>query len=250
MNANADVIARVRKILARTEEAGCTAAEAEAAYGLASSLMAKHNLDMEEIEQAAGLDGEGWTEAEFHEAGRACSVVGMVAYVCNKFFFVEHYFDYYRDASGRNRVSYKFFGSPTNVETAKFIFVSLLSAIDRLWKDAYHRGRYDRTDRRIFALGIINGYTEKLTAERAAMAKKCDQESGRPGTALALQSIKDKTLAAFETAQPDLVTSRSPTFRGSKEAHEAGHEAGRKLNLSRPLGGSGGPLGLPDRTGG
>jgi Protein of unknown function (DUF2786) len=249
MSVNADLIARIRKILARTEEAGCTTAEAEAAYGLAASLMAKHNLDMEEIEQAAGLDGEGWTEAEGIEAGRWSSVFDMAASVCCNFFFVQPFRTGRVNSDGKYREVQMFFGSPTNVETARFIFVSLLGAIDRIWKDHYRRGLYARTDRRAFALGVVEGYSMKLAAERAAMVQERDEVAGQPGTALALQTIRDKTVAALDAAYPDMETdNRRTRIDGSHEAHAAGHEAGRNLNLSRPLDSPGAPLGLHDRT--
>lgn len=70
MSVDAGLIARIRKILARTEEAGCTPAEAEAAYGLASNLMAKHNLDQGEVDRASGLGGEGWADEAVFETAR------------------------------------------------------------------------------------------------------------------------------------------------------------------------------------
>jgi hypothetical protein len=44
-----DIVERIRKILAKTEEAGCTQAESEAAMAMASRLMAEHNLSMSEV---------------------------------------------------------------------------------------------------------------------------------------------------------------------------------------------------------
>jgi len=248
VSVNAELIARIRKILAKTEEAGCTTAEAEAAYGLASSLMAKHNLDMTQVEQAAGLDGEGWTEVMVHESGRASSVFDMVSGVCAQYFFVRPYRSSKVGPDGKRRVVQMFFGSPTNVETARFIFSSLLSAIERLWREEFQRGLYERTDRMVFAVGVINGYSEKLEAERASMIQERDRVTGDVGTALALQTIHDKTLASYRTAHPnhEIIGGRR-SFYGSEESHAAGYQAGQRLNLSRPLASSGGPLGLPKK---
>jgi Protein of unknown function (DUF2786) len=91
MNDDAELIARIRKILARTEEAGCTKAEAEAAYALASTLMAKHNLDMAQVEYATGLDGDGWVEGVAIVSERRSTLFSMVGALCQEFFFVKSF---------------------------------------------------------------------------------------------------------------------------------------------------------------
>jgi hypothetical protein len=247
LSVNADLIARIRKILDRTEEAGCTPEEAENAYAMASGLMAKHNLDMAQVEQAAGLDGEGWADEIVHESGRASSVLDAVSALCARYFFVTAHRRRTFGPDGKWRVVQMFFGSPTNVETARFIFASLVSAIDRLWREEYRRGFSEKRDRSIFGIGVVRGYSAKLEAERASMIREHDRASGRVGTALALQTIKEKTSASFDAANPDCRTIRRRPIYGSPESLEAGEEAGRKLNLSRPLAADGGQRGLPGK---
>lgn len=67
---NADVIDKIRKILKKTEEAGCTQQEAENAFKLASRLIAEHNLSMAEIEKEDGqADDISWLEDDALEHG-------------------------------------------------------------------------------------------------------------------------------------------------------------------------------------
>jgi Protein of unknown function (DUF2786) len=241
MSINSDLITRIRKILAKTEESGCTSAEAEAAYALASNLMAKYNLDMAQIEQAAGLDGDGWTEEIVHEAGRASSVHDMIAGICNRFFFVESVRSHGFRTNGKRVVSMLFFGSPTNVENARFIFTSLLEAVEKAWKCAFYSRQLERSDRLTFACGFIDGYHEKLSAERGALIQNQDVVNGAGGTEIMLQTINQKTEAAFKAAYPDCRTGRSKGFYGSYESYESGHQAGLELDLHRALGSPGSP---------
>jgi hypothetical protein len=168
----------------------------------------------------------------------------MVARLCAAYFFVEPCRFNRLASNGKGRVVLTFFGSPTNVETARFIFTSLLSAIDRLWAYEYLCGAFERTDRLAFACGVVNGYSDKLRAERASMIRERDRAAGHAGTALALQTIDDRTHAAYVAANPDSRTIRDRPIYGSPESHDAGYLAGKNLSLSRPLPPSGGPPAL------
>ena len=64
------MIERVKKLLIKTEAAGCTQAEAEAAFKMASRIMAEHNLTMDEVDQAAPDAEEGWDETGVGEHSR------------------------------------------------------------------------------------------------------------------------------------------------------------------------------------
>ncbi|MGO9180794.1 MAG: DUF2786 domain-containing protein [Candidatus Limnocylindrales bacterium] len=52
-------VAKIRKILTKTEDAGCTQEEAEAAFALATRLMAEHNLEMSDQGPARLRSGSG-----------------------------------------------------------------------------------------------------------------------------------------------------------------------------------------------
>ncbi len=138
-----DVIERVKKLLIKTEAAGCTQAEAEAAFKMASRIMAEHNLTMDEVDQAAPDAEEGWDEAPVGEAsGRWNFEYSCAGDICNRFFFVERYRNITtKEVMERGRLVRKsfvrmtFFGKKSNVETARWVYLALLDAFDRLWND-------------------------------------------------------------------------------------------------------------------
>jgi hypothetical protein len=213
---------------------------------LASSLMAKHNLDMAQVESATGLDGDGWVEGMAIVSARRSTLFSMVGSLCQEFFFVTSYsMDTRKLARSVGMtggvVSQQFFGTPANVETARHIFTSLLAAIDRLWHEHRARTSCGRSEKLGFAFGVVEGYRTRLMEERAALIRDRDMNTGRTDTALALQSVIDKTCSAFESRFPGVRTVPRPRFYWSEESHSAGKEAGQKLNLSRPIGGDGRP---------
>ena len=56
-----DIVAVIRKILSRTEQNGCTPAEAEVAFAMAARKMAEHNLTMEDV-RVSEHGEESWRE--------------------------------------------------------------------------------------------------------------------------------------------------------------------------------------------
>jgi hypothetical protein len=70
---------------------------------------------------------------------------------------------------------------------------------------------------------------------------------GKAGTALALVGIAQQVAMAFKEAHADMKAAKplSP-LKGQQSTLQAGYEAGRRLNLARPLeGADAGRKGLP-----
>jgi hypothetical protein len=235
-----DVIERVRKLLEMQSGRGCTEAEAATAYRMASRLMAEYNLDMSEIENTS--ESDDWvTEPADGQSGKYIRMEWkMAANICQSFFFVKGIFI-------RNRVSggmvTHFFGRPANVETARFVYVSLLSAAETLWDRYRVRVGCPGSERRTFVAGLMAGFTQKLKQERRTIETERDLlrdgESAPGSTGTALATIDDRTDLAFKKAHTN--TKKGSAYRnpsGDRDTFDASHRAGRNLNLNRPIGGN------------
>jgi len=242
-----DVIERVRKILAKTENAGCTQAEAELAFQTASRIMAEHNLDMAEVEQK-DEGSVSWVEEDAFETGRYTLEDNLAYGIVHRHFFVEAFFSF-KWVNGKARKVLRFFGQPHNVETAKWAFNALLDAFDRLFREYRKTSGCPATDRRLFISGVANGFSEKMNDERRAMATERDLLQGKVSgsTALAVLDIAKQTNVAFQEAHKSFfkkdgsTKGRASSFAavtGSRSSFEAGQAAGRNLNLNRAIGGS------------
>lgn len=233
-----DVIERIRKILTKTEERGCTQAEAETAFRLASRLMAEHNLSMSEVEASDG-ESEPWTEDGTAVGGKWTMECNLAYHIVERFFFVEGYI-MGRHEQGKRSKKIRFFGKQSNVETAKWAFSALLDAFGRLFREHRSRTKCPATDRRAFAAGVARGFSDKIQEERETVQDEQDVIRGRTtgGTELAIISIKQEVKRAFKQAHPKMGTS-STSFSGIRDsggARQAGYAAGRSLNLARPIG--------------
>jgi hypothetical protein len=234
---NADLVEKVRKILARTEDKGCTTAEAEQAYKLASRLMAEHNISMADVE-VSGEDEWGESPILFEGARLNVEVDYAVQIACNYFFVKALLSPSWKN--GKRGKKLMFFGKTENVAIASHIFTSMRNAFDRLWTDYRSRTGSPAADRRLYVEGIYDGFSGKLAAERRAMNVDRDLATGESGgTALALRNIEKATIAKLEEIhQGKIKKMRQPDFAvafGSNETYEDGKAAGQSLNLDRPV---------------
>lgn len=232
------IAARIRKILARTEGAGCTPAEAEAAFAKASKLLAEHNLSMEDIAvSAGGEDSETWLEEQVYETGRWSLEDNSCFHILKAYFFVEGYF---QNRAGRKALM--LFGKAENVAAARHVWDALHAAFDRQWMMYRILNKRPASERRLFVTGMARGFTTKLKDERRAMEVERDMaKGGGGGTALALTSIAEKTALEFKKAHANLGKAKRSGFaatRGSASTFEAGQEAGRNLNLNKSVEGA------------
>ncbi len=236
-----ELIGKVRKILSRTEENGCTEAEAETAFALAGRLMAEHQLEMADMTAAGGPEPEGFTTEKVAEylGRRWKSERSYAAAICRDFFGVHCYYSTFGSVSRQY-----FFGTPTQIEAAKWVYEGLLAAFDRLWAAHRQKTGAPGRDRLAYVLGVSHGFRARLREERRAMEAEHDRGRSGPGTALVLANADLARQSAFEAAHPSMRTSVAYSPTGSRASYEAGKSAGRSLNLSRPLGGSG-RKGLP-----
>lgn len=238
---------RIKKILKKTEEAGCTEEEAASAFAVASRLMAEHNLTMSDVASASAepaatefIDDESGFETNKWE------LVHNLAYAAvNEHFFVKGYFS----QSGRIK-KLLFFGTRENVEAAKFVFVGLLNAFDNLWFNHKARTRCHGSERRAYTVGVASGFRDKLKQQRQAMEAEKDLLSGKRegGTALALRSVQQEIERAWEAKRNPSGDNRRKSKQhsgnfaavsGSRTTYEAGYAAGKSLNISKSIGSNG-----------
>ncbi len=235
-------IAKIRKILSKTEDAGCTQEEAEAAFALATRLMAEHNLEMSDVEVNDDAPKVEWSEADIFTCARWSYENNLAYGIVKEFCFVEGYFGW-SYANGKARKVLRFFGKKDNVATAQFMFNALLAAYDRLWITYRYLTGRPASDRRIYVAGIAMGFRDKLRAERQAMEIERDIVKGKSSgsTALALVSVMDETTSEYKKAHPECKDKRGnyANLRGSQDTLGDGYKAGKSLNLNRAIGSAG-----------
>lgn len=236
---SASILERIRKIMAKTQEAGCTQAEAENAFALASRILTEHNLSMDDVRLSGGETEEKYVEEGIHETGRWQVHENMAYVVINEFYFVHGYFRRIGDRKKRLMI----FGTEANVASARFAFDMLLQSADMLWTTYQIRNRRPGSEGRMFRTGVIKGYRDKLHEERRCQEMERDVVSGRSGgTALALVRVEDEVKKRYHEAHPSRSKKDSTTtfagFSGAQSTMDAGYKAGKNLNINRAVSGN------------
>lgn len=212
------VLDRIRKLLALA--ASENQHEAELAMRNAHQLMLRHNID----EAAARTDRAYAVRHLGDPTRRGNRVESLVVLLLAEFFFVKAIrIPVYLPRLGKRGAVYEIAGTPANVDMAEHVHAFLLATAERLWRAnaADPRVRNGR-DRLSYQSGVIEGFRDKLVAERAVLA----------GTGLVWRG--DADLDRFYRARHPRIVTRTTTTRFDG-AHRAGREAGQQVVLHRPV---------------
>ena len=207
---------RVRKLLALASSDNQH--EAELAMQKAHELMLRYNID-------AAASERRYTVRHLGDAAkRGTRVETAVLALLSELFFVKVIMvPAFVVALGKRGTVYEISGTRANVEMAEHVYEFLLGTCARLWAEnrADRRVRSGR-DRLAYQAGVIQGFRDKLLADRVTLH----------GTGLVW--VGDADLDDYYTARhPRIHTRRhAVTVNG---AHTAGREAGRSVVLHKPV---------------
>lgn len=222
------IINRIKKMMALAQDKAASDGERENALRMSYALMAKYNLEMSDVDGKPGGPQETRKghHGEFYARPWALSICGAIA----KLFFCQ----YYRRATGKDRVTHTFTGKDSNAATALEISRVLIESIRRE-AGAQMRSRGENaTWRRSFATGAalkIQERVNELSSGNAAL------EGVSSNTALVLVGLrKSEELANrkfIEDQGVRLVARKSRARRSvDQSAYSSGRTFGSGLSLS------------------
>jgi hypothetical protein len=234
-----EVIAKVQKLLRMTENKGCSEAEAQNALARASKLLFEHNLSMDDVKGSFGERDEEFIEEDVVSLHQWTQEEQLCYSICTDFFFVQGYLSRH---VGRKTLI--FFGTPANVQTAKFVYYSLGAAMERLWLGYKITNGKPASERRAYVIGVAKGFKDRLEQERRTdIARRDVMEMTQPGrgTEMVLAGKSAALNEAFDLVRENRnLKARNGRFaeiKGEQSTLDAGIAAGRKLTLNRAVGG-------------
>lgn len=221
---------RVRALLAKTVDNGCTEEEALAAAAKVAELLDRHDLSLTDVD----LRGTACERAvyETHRKKRMpiADCIGAVAHFCDC--------KVWREKNDDGEARFVFFGLPADAEAALYL-TSLIdntvrSALGRYkTSPAYLRFRHQKRHlaNASFALGMVASIAAKLEAMKAGR-DRANVETGRNLVVLK-SSIVDEEL---RTLGMSFRTSRSAGRMVSPDAFEAGETEGTSFTVTPGVG--------------
>ena len=197
--------------------------EAENAAVLAQRLMLKHNIA---ISQEHDRLRYGYLQLG-KPKGRVQEHEHIVAAILAEHFFVEAlWVPGYRPHDGKRGNVLEVCAAPENLEMARYVHAFLTGSAERLWKQHKrdHGIRRDR-DRRSYLAGVMEGFRERLQAEKIH-----NQSKG-------LVWVGDADLQRYHRKRHPHIRSVRLRGHGHSEARSHGRVAGRNIVLHRGVGG-------------
>jgi hypothetical protein len=221
--------AKVRALLAKTQDNGCTEAEAMTALAKARAMIDAYEISDEELnltkaEKAtirtsdAAHDKYGVRQWLHQGVARFCS--------CNSW------------ASTQNK-QIAFCGLPGDVELAKWLLDSLEAFVRRELASFLLRDTSPRGMRRRVINGFIFGCAGRIRERLEDLARQSQQAVAAHINSRALVVVKGRAIA--ETMEAAGIRLRMRTSRRvtNERAHAEGRTAGDRASFGRPVGGGG-----------
>ena len=221
-NAKDKMMVRIKKLMSLAQSRNQY--EAEAAMAKAHELVDKYNVDLVRFDR----DRDFLSVFLGKPALRHFREAHRLAVLLNEFYYVYSLWDsaYVIEKGKMGRVL-EISGTEKNVKIASYVYDFVNRFIESRWL-AYNRerglNRYRRTD---FALGILNGFQEKLRMESRQRSTPNQMEIVR---------VEDPLLKAYAAYRyPHVRTQRGKPLRQDARVRKDGERVGEKLVISKGI---------------
>jgi Protein of unknown function (DUF2786)/SprT-like family len=213
------VLRRIMRLLALADSPNLH--EAEAAMNEARRLMLVYNID---AAATAATDGYRFRHVGQVKA-RTDASERILAGILGRHFFVSViWVPSYLPRQARAGYALELCGTPANLDVAEYVHGFLTDTAQRLWRDhkRAHGIRSDR-ERRSFCAGVMAGFNEKLG------------EGERQSQSQGLICHADAQRDAYLRRRYPRIKSRNARASVRPQAYEHGKDAGRQVELHRPI---------------
>lgn len=224
---------KIRALLAKTTENGCTENEALAAAQMAGFLLNKYNLTMGEVE----LRSTKFITKRVNAAMRSYKVhaIGTCYWAIASLFDVKIVIYTYR----AKPADYEFFGMPEDVDVAISVFKMMNAAYEgavKKFKDAdvFYRSLRSVRDKRIATRSFGVGFGNRLSVRFCEIKKERNADMQKAATGTALLVLKDQLVkAAAEEHYPNLKSTKERKETLFTAGVTAGRWSADKVDLDR-----------------
>lgn len=214
---------KIRALLNKTTEHGCTEAEALAALTKARAMMDAYEVTADDLQLAkdmAAILKDCDTTDDKH--GIARYLVKSVAMFC--------------DCDGwRRGDKFVFCGSPADVALADWMHHHLIGFVQAELSNYLMRCDYPRGLRRRMINGFVIGCTGRILARVNELVERSKRVTRTEGNNRALVIIKQDAIRDLKIASGIMLKTRAMSRRMDEGARVAGVAAGDRATLHRPV---------------
>ncbi len=226
--------------------------EANVAAQKAQELIAKYNIDMQQLNQDFEYQWHELSVDPYYKMHQKFIVPLLEEYFFVKTLSVSQFTGTYTVTNARQfRYVLKIMGTPTNVIIADYVYHYLCEAFQKLWLVRKKKDGLNERQRQGYYNGLTKALEEKLTIVRENAVKSAAEEMVRKSEEAFKEGKIDRVLrledaTALTVIRKDLALDKAyhsigkikvskSSFSNNSQAEAAGREDGKNINLSRPV---------------
>lgn len=239
MTTNRDaLIAKIRALLSKTVDNGCTEAEALTALERARAMIDAHEISDDELKLAQDETAEVLDTGRSDVRGVYRGLANAVARFCGcKAWTI---------GPRRGAKCIVFCGLPSDAQFADWLLEALATFVRSELAAHLLERRPTQRDRIRVMNGFVIGCTRRISARLNDLAAQSEELATGNGRSLVL--AKDAAIRGVMD-QIEIGAGRASVRRAEGEAFKAGHAAGDKASFGRPVSGAGAVLRIASQQG-
>lgn len=222
---------RLQALRAKTIANGCTEAEALSAAAKLAELLDRHDLSLSDLELREEPCVQSAIETNRKQRQPISACVPAIGEFCDC--------KVWREKDQTGRIRYVFFGMSASVEMAQSIYEVIAAALQSGWEDYARRQRFIRhsqDEKGSFLFGMAISLADKLMSNKHERDDATLRATGRDLVVVR----KDVVEAEFSKLNMAFRQGRASGKKVSAEAFDAGHSAGKALDIAFGAGRVGG----------
>jgi len=214
---------RLQALRAKTIANGCTEAEALSAAAKLAELLDRHDLSLSDLELREEPCVQSAIETNRKQRQPISACIPAIGEFCDC--------KVWREKDQTGRIRYVFFGMSASVEMAQSIYEVIAAALQSGWEDYARRQRFIRhsqDEKGSFLFGMAISLADKLIISKHERDGATLRATGRDLVVVR----KDVVEAEFSKLNMAFRQGRASGKKVSAEAFDAGHSAGKALDIA------------------
>jgi hypothetical protein len=227
MSKNESLLNKIKALLSKTVESGCTEQEAYLATQKAAELMDRHGFDESDLSVKENIIQKFYDCGSKH-VGDVGKLSGTIGKYCDVMVWTSR---------GYHGVKIVYFGRESDVEMAVYLTHLFANAMETEWKKYFteikgvRQTMHGRTIRTSFMVGMAIRIAQRLHEMKDTRNTATDINSGKTGRDLVIVKNAD-VKAAFDDLEMKLRNAPKSQVRvGNSAGFSAGHAAGNRVNI-------------------
>lgn len=223
------ILSKIKNLLNKTVENGCTETEALSASEMIGRLMSSYDINMSEIE----FKNEDFLTINIDTVSKNAT------YGHNLIMAIAYFTDTKTWFSRNGNIKYHFFGSDKDVKIAEYLFHLLKNSmkfeIEKFKKSTIYKNNPSNGKSKVTA--FMNGMTIRLNQRLREMKDELLQNENNE-TGIVLFNKKSIVETKFKQTNVKLSTSRAKITVRDSSSYNYGKEVGSKIDIRAGLGGT------------